>query len=93
MQDLEMPGSNIQDSDIQDSEIQGQDREYPTKKQRIPKHPKKPERICWGCNRLCAADKMMCGNGSERSQHPCELWGEDWYQSLTEDELKYIDLI
>lgn len=63
----------------------------PHRKQRIPKKPKRPERICWGCDRLCAADKMLCGNGSERSQHPCELFGDDWYESLTEDELKYIE--
>ncbi|GGZ77865.1 hypothetical protein GCM10007161_06470 [Ignatzschineria indica] len=63
------------------------------KKQRIPKNPKHPERICWGCERLCAANKMFCGNGSERSQHPCELFGEDWYLSLTEEELAYIELV
>ena len=65
----------------------------PRKKQRIPKNPKRPERICWGCDRLCAVDKMMCGNGSERSQHPCELFGEDWYESLTPEELEYIELV
>jgi hypothetical protein len=21
---------------------------------------------------------MRCGNGTERGQHPLELWGEDW---------------
>jgi hypothetical protein len=21
---------------------------------------------------------MRCGNGTERAQHPVELWGEDW---------------
>lgn len=21
---------------------------------------------------------MRCGNGTERAQHPIELWGEDW---------------
>jgi hypothetical protein len=21
---------------------------------------------------------MLCGNGSDRTQHPCELWGDDW---------------
>lgn len=63
------------------------------RKQRIPKHPKRPERICWGCERLCAANKMLCGNGSERSQHPCELFGDDWYESLTDEELRYIELV
>lgn len=23
---------------------------------------------------------MRCGNGTERAQHPIELWGEDWTQ-------------
>ncbi len=62
-------------------------------KQRIPKNPKHPERICWGCDRLCAWNKMMCGNGSERSQHPVELFGEDWHESLTAEELEYIELV
>jgi hypothetical protein len=22
---------------------------------------------------------MRCGNGSERAQHPVELFGDDWY--------------
>lgn len=63
------------------------------KKQRIPKCPKRPERICWGCERLCAANKMLCGNGSDRSQHPMEIFGEDWYESLTAEELEYIELV
>jgi hypothetical protein len=43
-------------------------------------HPKHPERICWGCDRYCAADDLACGNGSIRTQHPVELLGEDWLQ-------------
>ncbi len=23
---------------------------------------------------------MACGNGSERTQHPAELFGEDWFE-------------
>jgi hypothetical protein len=46
---------------------------------RFPLRPKHPERICWGCDRYCSADEMGCGNGSERTQHPAELLGEDWY--------------
>ncbi|KAG1385357.1 hypothetical protein G6F59_017452 [Rhizopus arrhizus] len=38
----------------------------------IPLHPKHPERICWGCDRYCAADALACGNGSGRTQHPIE---------------------
>ncbi|WP_112486996.1 DUF3079 domain-containing protein [Thiomonas sp. X19] len=45
---------------------------------KFPIHPIHPERICWGCDRYCAADSMRCGNGSERTQHPVELLGEDW---------------
>ena len=47
---------------------------------RFPLHPAHPERICWGCERYCPADSMRCGNGSERSQHPCELLGDDWME-------------
>ncbi|MFO1427548.1 MAG: DUF3079 domain-containing protein [Steroidobacteraceae bacterium] len=45
---------------------------------RFPSHPRHPERICWGCDRYCAADDLRCGNGTERAQHPVELYGEDW---------------
>ena len=45
---------------------------------RFPIHPAHPERNCWGCERYCAADAMLCGNGSERAQHPGELFGDDW---------------
>ncbi|WIT14151.1 DUF3079 domain-containing protein [Paucibacter sediminis] len=45
---------------------------------RFPMHPKNPERICWGCDRYCPAGDMACGNGSDRTQHPVELLGEDW---------------
>lgn len=45
----------------------------------IPLRPKHPERICWGCDRYCAADALACGNGSGRTQHPIETQGKDWY--------------
>lgn len=41
-------------------------------------HPSHPERICWGCSRFCPADDLACGNGTIRTQHPCELFGDDW---------------
>ncbi len=41
-------------------------------------HPSHPERICWGCDRYCSAESMGCGNGASRTQHPSELFGEDW---------------
>ena len=47
-------------------------------RKKFPTNPPHPERNCWGCDLYCAADKMMCGNGSERSQHPAELFGPDW---------------
>jgi len=40
----------------------------------IPKHP------CWGCDKLCPADSLACGNGTIRTQHPVELFGEDWLE-------------
>ena len=43
-----------------------------------PRHPKHPERVCWGCDRYCPADDLACGNGSVRTPHPVELFGEDW---------------
>jgi hypothetical protein len=45
---------------------------------KFPIHPKNPDRICWGCDQYCAADSMNCGNGSDRTPHPVELFGEDW---------------
>ncbi|MFZ3128301.1 MAG: DUF3079 domain-containing protein [Rhodoferax sp.] len=47
-------------------------------KKKFPDHPANPERICWGCDKYCAANAMMCGNGSDRTQHPYELFGEGW---------------
>ncbi|ANQ86253.1 hypothetical protein dqs_3225 [Azoarcus olearius] len=46
---------------------------------KFPLHPAHPERICWGCDKYCAADSLACGNGSGRTQHPAELLGDDWY--------------
>lgn len=47
---------------------------------KFPASPKNPHRICWGCDKYCPADSLACGNGSERTQHPVELFGEDWQQ-------------
>jgi hypothetical protein len=47
---------------------------------RFPAHPAHPERNCWGCDRYCARDSLVCGNGAERTQHPVELFGEDWLE-------------
>ena len=48
-------------------------------KRKFPLHPKFPERICWGCDKYCAADNLLCGNGSGRTEHPSEALGPDWY--------------
>jgi hypothetical protein len=45
---------------------------------KFPIVPSHPERLCWGCDKYCPADSLACGNGSERTQHPVELFGEDW---------------
>lgn len=47
---------------------------------KIPLHPAHPERICWGCNKYCSAKALSCGNGSERTPHPVELFGDDWLE-------------
>ena len=47
---------------------------------KIPLHPKNPDRICWGCDKLCPAESLACGNGTIRTQHPVELFGEDWLE-------------
>jgi hypothetical protein len=44
----------------------------------IPLRPAHPERICWGCDKYCAAGDLACGNGTIRTPHPCELLGDDW---------------
>ena len=41
-------------------------------------HPKHPERVCWGCDRYCPADDLACGNGTIRTAHLAELFGDDW---------------
>lgn len=43
-------------------------------------HPKHPERICWGCDKLCPAESLACGNGTIRTPHPAELFGDDWLE-------------
>jgi hypothetical protein len=45
---------------------------------KFPINPPHPERNCWGCEQYCPATDLRCGNGSERTQHPAELFGPDW---------------
>jgi len=57
----------------------------PMAQKKFPIHPANPERLCWGCDKYCAASDMLCGNGSDRTQHPYELFGEDWQSWGQED--------
>jgi hypothetical protein len=45
--------------------------------------PKHPERICWGCEKLCPANHLMCRE--TRVAHPVELYGDDWWQDSNAD--------
>ena len=47
---------------------------------KIPLHPASPERICWGCDKYCPAGDLACGNGTIRTMHPVELFGDDWLE-------------
>jgi hypothetical protein len=47
---------------------------------KLPLRPPHPERICWGCEKYCPADDLRCGNGTIRTPHPCELFGDDWLE-------------
>ena len=59
--------------------LEGRDNETAVKKG-PPVNPKHPERICWGCDTFCPADDLACGNGTIRTLHPVELFGEDWLE-------------
>jgi len=41
-------------------------------------HPRHPERICWGCEKLCPTNNLMCRE--TRAAHPVELYGEGWWE-------------
>jgi hypothetical protein len=49
-------------------------------------HPRHPERICWGCDKLCPANDLACGGGTIRTQHPVELFGDHWQPADAEPE-------
>ena len=49
-------------------------------RKKFPIHPPHPERNCWGCDQYCAANALACGNGADRTQHPVELFGDDWME-------------
>lgn len=52
----------------------------PSAKPKVALNPKHPERTCWGCDKYCPASDLRCGNGTIRTQHPVELFGEDWIE-------------
>lgn len=52
----------------------------------LPLHPRHPERTCWGCDKYCPADDLACGNGTIRTLHPVELFGDDWIEWIEERE-------
>ena len=47
---------------------------------KIPLAPPHPDRTCWGCDKYCSADDLACGNGTVRTMHPIELFGDDWLE-------------
>jgi hypothetical protein len=47
---------------------------------KLPVLPMHPERVCWGCDKYCPPNDLACGNGTIRTAHPCELFGEDWLE-------------
>lgn len=49
-------------------------------------HPRHPDRICWGCDKFCRADDLACGNGTIRTPHPSELFGDTWLDDLPIEE-------
>ncbi|WP_374519556.1 DUF3079 domain-containing protein [Undibacterium squillarum] len=55
-------------------------------KKTFPVRPAHPERICWGCDLYCKVGEMRCGNGAERTQHPCETWGDDWAETALDSD-------
>jgi hypothetical protein len=59
---------------------------------RVSLSPKHPDRICWGCDKYCPADDLACGNGTIRTPHPIELFGDDWREWIEEREDRSTDL-
>ena len=53
---------------------------------RVPLHPAHPERTCWGCDKYCPADSLACANGTIRTLHPIELFGDDWADWFAEKD-------
>lgn len=49
--------------------------------------PKRPESVCWGCDKYCPAGDLRCG-GHVRTPHPIELFGEEWMKDELEAEVQ-----
>ena len=62
------------------AELEGGKGMHTRKDIRLPLNPRRPERVCWGCDKYCPADDLACGNGTIRTPHPAELFGEDWLE-------------
>lgn len=58
-----------------------------------PHHPSHPERVCWGCERNCPAADLACGNGSVRTPHPAELFGDDWDAPRSRAPISFRELV
>ena len=52
---------------------------------RVPLKPAHPQRTCWWCDKYCPADDLACGNGTIRTLHPIELFGDDWLEFADRD--------
>ena len=50
----------------------------------FPTAPKDPERVCWGCDKYCAANDLRCGK--ERAPDPIEDYGEGWIAEPEDDQ-------
>lgn len=53
-------------------------------------YPKHPERICWGCEKLCPSNHLMCRE--TRAEHPVELFGDNWLETSNAQPTCYVTL-
>ena len=54
---------------------------------RVSLKPNHPERVCWGCDKYCPENDLACGNGTIRTPHPIELFGDDWLEWIEERDV------
>jgi hypothetical protein len=62
------------------SNVRGTQEKAQVTKTKLALNPRHPELVCWGCDKYCPANDLRCGNGTIRTQHPIELFGEDWLE-------------